>query len=63
MTPSQEWVEDCMEWWGRVLTGEKAHWCFDWDDLPIDETCEEYEFCNCCEGTINDSRDDHHARD
>jgi hypothetical protein len=36
-----------MHWWGRVLTGGKAHWCWDWDCLPIDETCAEIEACGC----------------
>lgn len=42
-----DWEEDCMYWWGRVLAGEHGHWCADFDDLPIDETCEEFEHCSC----------------
>jgi hypothetical protein len=45
--PSQEWVDDCMHWWGKVLTGKYAHWCGDWDDLPINEWCEEFSACTC----------------
>ena len=41
-----EWEEECLRWRGRILTGECAHFCFDWDDLPIDETCEEWP-CAC----------------
>ena len=41
------WVRDCLHWWGTILTGTQGHWCPDWDDLPIDETCEEFEFCQC----------------
>lgn len=44
---SDEWIEDCKKWYGRVLTGRFAHWCYDWDGLPIDETCKEFEVC-CC---------------
>jgi hypothetical protein len=45
---SEQWIEDCMHWRGRVLTGEKAHWCRDWDGLPVDETCdEEFSCCHC----------------
>lgn len=46
--PSDEWKDDCIKWWDRILTGEYAHWCYDWDALPIDETCkEEFECCYC----------------
>jgi hypothetical protein len=41
-----QWVADCMKWHGRVLTGRLRHWCFDWDELPIDETCENE--ITCC---------------
>jgi len=44
---SAEWVEDCLMFWGRVLLGEDGHWCNDWDGLPVDETCCEYECCTC----------------
>ena len=40
-----EWEEDCLKYWGKVLTGKHGHWCYDFDDLPIDETCQEFEFC------------------
>ena len=42
------WEEDCMKWRGEVLKGRYAHWCFDWDDLPIDETCDEWP-CECAD--------------
>jgi len=42
-----EWIEECMRFHGRVLVGKYAHWCYDWDELPIDETCEEFKCCNC----------------
>ena len=37
---SKDWIEDCLHWWGKVLDGKNTHWCWDWDDLPIDDTCE-----------------------
>lgn len=42
-----EWQEDCLRWWGRALTGAHAHWCPDWDYLPIDDTCSEVAGCTC----------------
>lgn len=44
---SEEWNEDCLMWGGVILTGVKAHWCPDWDYLPIDETTVEWP-CPCC---------------
>lgn len=45
---NKEWIEDCRKWHGRILTGEKRHWCFDWDGLPVDETTpDELDCCNC----------------
>jgi len=41
------WEEHCLHWRGRVLTGKFAHSCPDWDDLPIDETCENEWPCVC----------------
>jgi hypothetical protein len=42
----QEWIADCLHWRGKVLTGRFAHWCDDWDGLPIDETTPEWP-CAC----------------
>jgi hypothetical protein len=47
MKPSEDWIEDCVRHYGRVLKGEKAHWCPEWDYLPIDDTCPEIECCTC----------------
>lgn len=47
-----EWIADCLKWRSRVLVGEKAHWCHDWDGLPIDETTEEIEYCGCFEPQV-----------
>lgn len=47
-TLSQQWITDCKIYRGRVLTGKKRHYCIDWDQLPMDETCYEYEEGMCC---------------
>lgn len=47
MTHSKDWEEDCLHYWGKVLTGEFGHWCWDWDFLPVDETCDEFKTCGC----------------
>lgn len=44
---SPHWKEDCIKYHGSVLTGVDAHWCQEWDELPVDATCWEYEFCTC----------------
>jgi len=44
---SDDWEEDCLKWRGKVLTGDFAHWCNDWDMLPVDETTPEWESCTC----------------
>lgn len=49
--PVDEWEQDCFQWRGMVLTGRYAHWCMEWDDLPVDETCPEWP-CNC--GIVED---------
>ena len=46
MSASKEWTTDCKRWRGRVLTGEKGHYCLEWDFLPVDETCPEWP-CGC----------------
>jgi hypothetical protein len=40
------WVDDCYRYRGGVLTGYHAHWCDDWDGLPVDETTGEWP-CTC----------------
>lgn len=42
-----EWIRDCKKYWGEVLSGELSHWCYDWDELPVDETREEITSCTC----------------
>ncbi len=44
-----EWEIDCMNYYGKVLEGEYAHWCNEYDGLPIDETCIEFQNCLCFE--------------
>lgn len=44
---SEEWIVDCKHHHGKVLTGKYAHWCPEFDYLPIDETCFEFEYCLC----------------
>ena len=44
--PSQDWIEDCLQYRGKVLTGLYGHFCFEWDGLPIDETCVEWPCCD-----------------
>lgn len=44
-----QWDQDCMRWHGRLLTGQRAHWCPDWDFLPVDETTAEISACTCGE--------------
>jgi hypothetical protein len=43
---SKQWFDDCMHWRGKVLEGRYRHWCFDWDELPVDETTGEFP-CGC----------------
>jgi hypothetical protein len=43
---SAEFQFDCIKWRRVVLTGKFAHWCNDWDGLPVDETCDEFTSCH-----------------
>ena len=43
----EEWEFMCRRYYGEVLTGKYRHFCNDWDDLPIDETCPEFDGCTC----------------
>lgn len=45
-SPSDAWVRDCMRLRGRRLDGKQGHYCLDWDELPVDETCAEWP-CTC----------------
>ena len=48
-----EWTADCIAWRGRVLWGVLAHWCGDFDELPVDETCSEFEDCHCFDAEVS----------
>lgn len=52
----EEWAELSTRYHGRVLKGEYRHFCNDWDGLPIDETCPEFECCTCYGSTIEKPR-------
>jgi hypothetical protein len=47
---------DCMQWRGEILTGDYRHWCADWDELPVDETCDEFSCCHCFDENSLDSQ-------
>ena len=39
--------QDCLQIHGKVLKGKKAHYCPEFDYLPIDETSYEFQYCTC----------------
>ncbi len=43
----EDWKIDSLKWRGEVLKGEYAHWCHEWDGLPVDETTDEFTACTC----------------
>ena len=43
----RDWETECNRYHGKVLTGKRKHYCYEWDGMPIDETCEEFKVC-CC---------------
>ena len=58
-----EFEEDCIKWRGKILTGKHAHYCYDWDFLPVDETCPEYECCHCITATAQHHLTEHGEND
>ena len=42
-----QFEQDCLDFYGKILEGKYKHYCQDFDYLPIDETCFEYQFCLC----------------
>ena len=42
-----EFEQDCLQIYGKILEGKHKHYCPEFDYLPIDETCTEYQFCMC----------------
>ena len=55
MTEPDAWRRDCMKWRGQVLTGKYCHWCYDWDELPVDETTPEWP-CSCAPALTSSAR-------
>ena len=47
-----DWLKDCANWHRRILIGGMAHYCPEWDFLPIDETCPEIQGCICKQQTL-----------
>jgi hypothetical protein len=47
----EDWKADSLKWRGEVLKGEYAHWCNEWDGLPVDETTPEFLACLCWEAS------------
>ena len=45
--PLTDFDRESLKWRGVVLTGKYRHWCAEWDELPTDETCPEFEVCHC----------------
>ena len=50
---ASDWAFDCLYWHGEILAGQYAHWCAEWDDLPVDETMGEFDVCHCFEALEN----------
>jgi hypothetical protein len=44
---SSEWKKACLKTHGKLLNGKQSHYCWDWDCMPVDETCVEFECCTC----------------
>jgi len=44
--PSAEFLEDWKRWHGDREPGRFAHWCWDWDFLPVDEHSVEASSCH-----------------
>lgn len=52
---SSEWITDCQKHRGKILTGKYAHWCYEYDGLPVDETCPEWR-CGCFPAAIAEAQ-------
>ena len=49
----REWFRlDFEGWHRRQPSGDESawHWCPDWDMLPLDAACPEFECCTCKRG-------------
>lgn len=51
--------EESIKTYGKPLTGKYKHFCIEFDFLPIDEDCFEFQFCRCFEDLTetNDERE------
>jgi hypothetical protein len=47
-----EWEADCIRWRGKILRGPDAHWCNDWDGLPVTAFTAEYDCCTDFKKTL-----------
>lgn len=46
--PSREFIREFERNHGKTIQiGEHWHYCYDWDGMPIDEHCLEYDGCHC----------------
>ena len=52
--------EESIKMYGKPLTGKYKHFYIEFDFLPIDEDCFEFQFCRCFENLTetNDERED-----
>jgi hypothetical protein len=39
--------EESIKYYGKPLEGKYKHFCAEFDYRPIDETCEEFQYCLC----------------
>lgn len=51
-TRRTDWEQDCVKYRGEVLTGRGQHWCFEFDELPTDDTCAEWPCCDLAYGFL-----------
>lgn len=47
-----EWKQEMLKWRGRSWVAPDAHWCADWDELPVDACTAEYVCCVCFPKTV-----------
>lgn len=57
----ETWVRDCLVWCGYVMSSPSAHYCNDWDGIPVDcyrdeaETCDDFAYSQEEERIINEN--------
>lgn len=47
-----EWEKETKRYYGRVIGGPDAHWCHEYDGLPINAFSVEYQNCLCGKSLI-----------